>query len=380
MEKQFKNVTFVSEDSYTPKKLFDSMDYVLVSPGICLLSYQEYLDKILTEFDLFKLAWTGKIIAVTGTVGKTSVTHLLGTLLQSQRIPVLIGGNIGTGMLDLCLNKPQDINQQACIAVLELSSFQLEHVQKAAPDIAVITNIYPNHLDRHRSFQEYCAAKARISTLQNSTQVTLMPEELKVIPELSRGPGIKKYFSSEILKNISVPPISYPINWAIIYSVLEELQLPAHDIISQVTPESLELPHHRLEPIATYNTVTWYNDSKSTVPEATYMALSTLKNSPVILIAGGISKGVDRSNFLTQLPPHVQTVILFGAEATQLAKNAPHCPIIIVTTLQEAVLTAHTICPRPGTVLFSPGGASFDLFANYTERGEMFATCVRQLL
>ncbi len=148
-------------------------DYIIASPGIDLRPYQSYEHKFVTEIDLFCQDWQKPLITITGTVGKTSTTHLLSELLKLAGLRVATGGNIGTGMLDL-------LNEQTSsdCAVLELSSFQLEYAQHCTPDLAIITNIYPNHLDRHGTYDEYTRAKLRSIQLQTPQQKTLIPLSL----------------------------------------------------------------------------------------------------------------------------------------------------------------------------------------------------------
>lgn len=391
---------------------FDSIDYVIPSPGIDLTSLKN-TEKIFSEIDLFSTAWKKSLIAITGTLGKTSVTHLLSLLLSAAGEKIATGGNIGIGMLDL-------VQQQKTVdyAVLELSSFQLEHSHLIAPDLAIITNIYPNHLDRHKTFKEYIEAKLQLILHQTIHQQALLPFELyqliradkrlttrsfawfAVTPpqktELLSLNNNDRIFSFDTngscieidyqgnIKNIllparAIPPISFKENWLVLASALHLLNIAIEPLLSQQSLE-LSLPHNRLEPIATINGVSYINDSKSTIMQASITAIKALKSTNIILLLGGVSKGVDRTIYLKELAS-IYLLICFGKEAETLAQEGDALGIKTraCKTLEDAVQEAYNSA-RPGDiVLLSPGGASFDLFTNYEERGKRFVELVNQL-
>ena len=329
------------------------------------------------------------IIGITGTLGKTSITHLLTTLLHNAGVAVATGGNIGTGMLDL-------VQSEAPQALLELSSFQLEYCRQFAADGAIITNLYPNHLDRHETIENYFEAKKQILLRQHAGQWALVPLELAPLLRSDKRldhrplaffkqeshpndalkfllPGDELYKPDFIQK---VPPISYPQNWLIIAAALDLMGLNAADIIAQA--DNLSIPDYRLEKVAIINSVTYYNDSKSTIMQATLAAVDALQPHPIILLLGGTSKGVDRTGLMQQLKNKIHRIICFGAESQTLyqACSAAAIPAEDVTTLEDAVALAQTMATAGTNVLLSPGGASFDLFANYQARGERFKELV----
>ncbi len=376
-------------------------DYIIPSPGINLHPYQAYRHKWLSELDLFAAAYKKPIIAITGTIGKTSTTHLLGQLLNAAGMTTAVGGNIGIGMLDL-------LAQPSQAALLELSSFQLQLNKSFAPDLAIWTNFFPNHLDRHVNEQEYFDAKAMILAHQTSQHHALLP--LTIInrlqshdrysffsvtppsPDLLQRltPQNRLYYNEQenilllhngnktvLMPQAALPSISYTENWLIICAALDLLNIPL-DIITAYS-STLTLPEHRLEKITTHHAVDIYNDSKSTTPEATLAALAQLNKKPTHLLLGGISKGIDRTPLIQQLKGKVVHIYMFGKEAEQLHALAQACGIASSchASLDDAVAAClHSM--QPGSqMIFSPAGASFDLFSNYIERGNYFKKLIK---
>lgn len=418
-------VTFYKDDTTTRQQFLENHDIIIPSPGIDIRPYSHYSEKFLAEADLFYLLWQGKsspephtakkIIGITGTLGKTSITHLLSTLLPQAGISVVTGGNIGTGMFDL-------LSSNATYALLELSSFQLEQCKHFTADIGVITNLYPNHLDRHETMENYATAKQNIYLRQGAGQWGVIPLEhvaqlrknpitaTKPMVFFTKNPSCKEFFEylipgdriyyydknnvlrfdqthnstfkqTIILENI--PSISYPENWIIIAAVLDLLNLDPQTTISQ--SGDLAIPDYRLEKVATIKNICYYNDSKSTIMQATLAAVNTLKknHNNIIVLLGGTSKGVDRAPFISQLKNRAH-VVCFGGEAEQLYAicNQHGIPASFSKTLEQAVTFAHQKTNHitdSTAVVLSPGGASFDLFKDYKERGERFKQLVLAL-
>src|SRR3989339_1232088 len=278
---------------------FDAIDYVIPSPGIDLATLP-CPEKIFPEIDLFATAWHKPLIAITGTLGKTSTTHLLSTLLTTAGKKIATGGNIGIGMLDLV---PQQTVTD--FAVLELSSFQLEHARLVAPDLAIITNLYPNHLDRHKTVAAYLEAKLQLIFHQNEGQQALIPLALapriradkrlahrpiawfsttqlkeKQNPAIQpddtiftfdeNGSCIETDHTGKIKKQLlaaqKIPTLSFKENWLVLAAALHLLSIKIEPLLSSI---ELSLPHNRLEPVATIDGVAYFNDSKSTIMQAT---------------------------------------------------------------------------------------------------------------
>ncbi len=391
------------------QEFLEICDGILPSPGIDLRKYSKYKHKFITEADIFAQNWdkTKPVIAITGTVGKTSVVTLLSKVLEQNNLRVATGGNIGTGMLDLLENQ-----ENYDIAVLELSSFQLEYCKIFAPDLAIITNIFPNHLDRHGDMQNYLQAKFNIFLNQNNNQKLLVPEELRPQIENLRKtdtcPAPFDTFFSLCSKNTQgervpgdgciepcgprsskfsypIPDISYPVNWVIIFKACEIMGIE----IKNLDINNLEIPDHRVEFVREFNGIEFYDDSKSTVCQATLAAVEKLNNKsetkPIILFLGGISKGVDRSGLIKDLKNKVSEIICFGSEAENLNKFCIEnsIPSSFHKTLEEAfsACISSNMCSTKNSarVLFSPSGASFDLFKDYKDRGNKFKNLVNSL-
>lgn len=365
------------------KNFLEECDIVIPSAGIDLGNYTNYFHKFLFEADLFRALWHKPIIAITGTIGKTSTTHLLSEALKIAGKNVATGGNIGTALINLL-----PLQEKSDLAVIELSSFQLEYVRSFAPELAIITNLFPNHLDRHKTFENYCTAKFNIIARQHAHQQALIPSSLtnKITRERIFFHGEVGYCFDPsgnivtaqklILAAENIPTTSYRANWLVIAAALDLLDINPSTVFSE--NNHFEIPDHRGALVATINGVAFYNDSKSTIIEATIAAVHKLYPQRIILLLGGISKGVDRTPALRQLKDHVVHIICFGKEADILAAACAHHAIAhsAVTTLEDAVLLSKKIALSGDCVVLSPGGASFDLFTDYQERGRIFEKLV----
>ena len=428
-------------------------DYIVASPGIDLNDYQQYNNKFLCELDFFSTFFSKPVIAITGALGKTTTTKLLGKLTslvsylpvnknaankkskfqdyfsEKKAIVSAIGGNIGIGMLDL-------VKQQESydLGVLELSSFQLELNKKFAPDIALFTNFYANHLDRHKTLEAYFEAKFSIIRYQRSNQVAVLSLDLltgeaaelmskylpvvksqlcfvaqelpdnKILEKIKR-PEISLFFVKDnslfmtlvcngvcgqevALFDLQVlPTITFLANWLQILTTLYVLgaDLPALENIFKTDGQAFMLDdhHHRVEYFATINGVDFYNDSKSTVIQATQAAVERLasNNKPIILILGGLSKGVDRSPLIAYLKTvkNIKKIYCFGKDCDVFTDNFLSTSCTYFPTLEETIQES-TKTMKPGDqVLFSPSGSSYDLFKNYEHRGQVFKDLVLRL-
>jgi UDP-N-acetylmuramoylalanine--D-glutamate ligase len=388
---------------------------ILVSAGIDLRTYQQHAHKFLGELDLFAQEWHKPFIAITGTVGKTTVTHVLGHVLNHFGKKVAIGGNIGVGLCDILLRpirqaQGQD-DQEAESAILEVSSFQLELSGSFAADLAIWTNFSANHIDRHGTLEAYRDAKNNLITMQHAGQKALVPLSLR--DEIKKGAGDIFYFTDNPsfvaeLRSKGLPSNGFEEstrafyfdhnqlrcnyatiahidahpetllreNWLIIASALHLLGLTEHINGAAAFIDALAKPEHRLELIGNVGGKLFYNDSKATTPTATNAALQQFKDKSVTLIIGGVSKGVDRSPFMQSLPKNISHVICFGSEANDLAAACTLPNVSICASLEEVVKIAHEKSAPGEIILFSPAGASYDLFTNYVERGNLFKKLV----
>lgn len=393
-------------------------DCVLCSAAVDISSLLPWAHKLISEVDLFQSLFNHPLIAITGTIGKTSLTQLTAELLSAGGQRVLVGGNIGSGLLDLSADaKPCDL------AVVELSSFQLEHNRTFSPDIAVITNLYPNHLDRHHTFAAYCAAKYNLFnharpgqrlivpiTLANDAQCSIAIMKSAVTPLFIASTAV----SAESLANVInlngsllecrdgavwhrtsddiankrggrlllsrtvIPAEGFLDNWLSVIGVLMLSQgdlthLTSNLLLTAWHTAQAKVGQHRLEHCGSVGSVDLFNDSKATVTESVRAAIAqlALRYPAITLIIGGLGKGIDRRPAFQSFIEHpaVNAVIAVG-QAPDLV-GTHRC-----LTLDDAVPLAISLTPPGGAVLLSPGGTSFDQFTNYEHRGMVFKQLV----
>lgn len=397
------------EESKDRNTFLDNHDFILPSPGVDIRPYYaHYQHKFLNELDLFFSWWPYPITAITGSVGKTTVTHLIGECLRYHGNKIAVGGNIGTATAELLLST----DHYGDGAVLEVSSFQLEHTRTFAPQIAIWTTFVPNHLDRHSTQEEYFRAKYQIIAHQQNNGIAIVPacvaQEIRITIKNKRPLHIihtkneainfplltgdilwslhnNKIMRQEVEKKeemvldlTSIPPLTFSDN---LIAVTATLLL--HGLTPRQIQEALSycsLPAHRLEYLGCKRGILFYNDSKSTTPSSTLAAVQQLEQKPIILLLGGLSKGVDRMPLVQTLHNHVKTVICFGAERQQLSAWCIEfgIPTAQATTLTQAFNLAIEHSTLGDIILLSPGGSSYDLFTDYQERGNHFKNLVTQ--
>ena len=352
-------------------------DVIVYSQGVDINPYLEYQDahKFISEVDLFAQFITTPVIAITGSAGKTTTVTLLTQLLNLMGKKAIAAGNIGKPMLDVLTEQ-----DQYDYIVLELSSTQLEHAQEFTPDIAAILNIYPNHLDRHIDMPTYLEAKGKLLQHQKDDQIAFLPMDYTDLFYQFVKHQKVTWIGSETYVNITkkLYDVTPESNWQIILSILEHLDLDPEAVLDY--KDKFKLPEHRIEFIKTVNGADFYNDSKATIPESTLAALKQFQDEKVILFLGGLSKGVDRSELIKQLPHNIKHVICFGKEAEQLHNWCQESviPSSVHTTLEDGYKMALKKLESKDVILFSPSGSSFDLFKNYEERGTIFQRLVQQ--
>ena len=381
-------------------QFLQSHDYILASPGVDIAPYRNKAH-FLCELDLFAPVWHKPSIGITGTIGKTTLTTLLHMILKKE-MTVTMGGNIGIPLFEVVAQQ-----KHVDVAVIELSSWQLEYAHTYAPNIAIWTNLYPNHLDRHHTMDAYFQAKAHLLTYQTNAQTAIVPlalwnqiQALKITSDciwvhytkpkhryFDRAQSMiyldndqiiywQNGFKQKLMHVDQLPTCTFTTNWLFILATLLTLKLP----ISLINNCSIQL-EHRLEKVGTHNKLTYYNDSKATTPEATLAAVGRFKHDKLILFLGGLSKGVDRSPLIKQLPENVIAIICFGKEAYLLKAlcDEQQLNAYAYANLEEAFRYATTNINNANIALLSPSGASFDLYTNYQERGNHFKQLVSLL-
>lgn len=397
--------TSIIQSKETLERFLQLNDYIIVSPGIPLHAYHHYAHKYISELDIIAQELTSSMIAITGTIGKTSITHLLHHIIKTIYPSTQAAGNIGSPMLHLIDNQPDHV-------ILELSSFQLQQAQQYAPNLAIITNFYPNHLDHHQSLAEYLAAKCNILRFQKAGHQALLPLDLMQAitltiplrkewsffsPVQPRLDQLKTYQNHTIfylheqkvytteqdayLFNLAnLPPLTFDTNWLIIIAACKLYNINLNGIAAAV--KTLQLPDHRLQKIGSWHGCNFYNDSKSTVWQATLQAVLAMNNKPTKLFLGGLSKGADRTPLLQALQHKNIEIYTFGKEADALALlckkfTIPHSAHQDVKSAWQACIKNIT---SPCQVLFSPGGSSYDLFPDYQARGAYFTKLVHDFI
>lgn len=348
----------------------------------------------------------GKIIGITGSDGKTTTTTLIYKMLEAAGYHCYLGGNIG-----IPLFAKIDEMRSEDIIVLELSSFQLMTLKKS-PQIAVVTNVSPNHLDIHKSYEEYIEAKKNIFKYQDKDGIVVLNYDNDITRDFSlEAKGEVRYFSTRvklddgvILDNNMIKISEDKIRKQII-NVDDILLLGAHNIENACTaiaavkdlvkPEDIvsvlttfKGVEHRNEFVRLLNGVKWYNDSIGSSPTRTIAGLVSFKNK-VILIAGGYDKHLDYTDMGRYIVDHVKTLVLLGqtkgkiktATLQEIERRGGNIdlPIIECTSLEEAVNKAYEIASEGDTVFFSPASASFDMFKNFEERGNKYKELVHSI-
>lgn len=348
-------------------------------------------------------------IGITGTKGKSTTTALIHHVLQQTGHQVWLGGNIGVAPLEL-LREINAIDQnKPLFVVLELSSHQLDDLAKS-PNIAVIQNIVPEHLDHYGSFERYVQAKSHITHFQMQKDMVIVNPAFAIPAEIAAlSPGTKVGFITEShsIANVDIPIVAHQQQASIWYEDeiimnTDELQVLGEHNIENVMPAVIiakkmgvasgEVAHalasfkplpHRLQLVAEINGVTYVNDSLSTVPEATIAAVSAFKTSPIILIAGGYDRGQDFDELAAFiLKSNVKALILFPPTGERLAESimmlGGATPAIFpITDMTQAVTQAKEIAESGDVVLLSPASASFGTFKDYQDRGNQFTAAIQ---
>lgn len=396
----------IQQDSLKISKKY--FDLVITSPGIpswakpIKEAVQEGIP-IISEIEAAYLLQKDKMIAITGTNGKTTTTALIGQILKDAQISSSVAGNIGIPLIEEVVQKPS-----THLFVVEVSSYQLEWVKDFHPKVAVLTNLTPDHLDRHGTMINYLNTKAKIFQNQTNKDYTILNYDDPLISGLvtsspgqviffSRGHKLDKgvyveegaiYHNLEGVEErilpvdqVGIPGVHNLENALAAVAVGKILGLPNEQIAK--TLKSFAGVPHRLERVATIGGVEFINDSKGTNPESSIKALEAFQK-PIILIAGGSSKGqVDFSLFAQKIKDTVRELVLVGDTAEEIlaaVHKAGFEQASIVSQFSEAVNLAAKVAKPGEIVLLSPACASFDFFQNFEHRGEEFKKLVGSLI
>jgi len=388
------------------ERALSGADLVLISPGVPLAldPIQKARSaglRLMGELELASRYLTGKLIAVTGTNGKSTTVTLIGELLRAAGYDPFVGGNLGTPLAEAALASVH--GRQWDFAVAEVSSFQLETIESFHPWIGAILNITPDHLDRYSSFQAYAAAKERLFENQTAEDYSILnaddpglarfpPRSLGRPVQFSRKGPVKGVFvqGEQIVSNLGgeleeVVRITdlqlrggHNLENAMAATAVAALAGCSREVISRGLREFRGL-EHVMEVVRVFRGVTYINDSKGTNVDATIKALESLPG-PVILIAGGREKGGQYPGLADAVSGKVKQVIVIGearAALRQLLKGVT--AVTDATGLADAVQKGASLAVPGDTVLLSPVCASFDMFKDYRDRGRQFKERVYEL-
>src|SRR5246127_774846 len=384
-------------------RTFRGQDLIVVSPGVPvdappLVQARSLGETVIGEIELAAQFLPGPIGAITGSNGKTPTTTLTGEIMTAAGFPTLVGGNIGTPAISLAERaKPETV------IVLEISSFQLETIHTFRPKIAVVLNVTPDHLDRHRTFEIYTDAKARIFENQQGSDFAVLNADDPTCVAMGARTRAQVFWFS---RQKEVQQGAWVRDGNIVFrdssgqrEILQVSEIPlkgAHNlenvlaavcagVLMGCAPEkirqavsSFKAVEHRLEFVATIRGVDYYNDSKATNVDATIKALESFPAN-IHLILGGKDKGSDYTVLNDLLRQRAKRVYTIGAAAAKIESQIKGAEVIHAETLENAIRKANAAAQPGDVVLLAPACASFDQFKSYEHRGKVFKEIVRGL-
>ncbi len=391
------------------ERTFRGQDLIVVSPGVPtdsppLVQARALGENVIGEVELAAQFFPGRIVAITGSNGKTTTTTLAGEIVAAAGYRAAVGGNIGTPAISLVEAAVADT-----IAVLEVSSFQLETIQTFRPQVAVVLNVTPDHLDRHRTFAAYADAKARIFENQRAGDFTVLNADDRTCVELATRTRAQVFWFS---RTTEVKQGAFVRGGRIFFRdhngqreimLVSEIPLKgAHNVENvlaavcvgallgcepdriRTAVRNFKAVEHRLEHVATIGGVDYYNDSKATNVDATIKAIESFPAN-IHLILGGKDKGSDYTVLNDLLRKRVKRVYTIGAAAakieSQIVSSQNGGPEIDhAETLETAIRHAAQVAKPGDVVLLAPACASFDQFRNYEHRGKVFKQVVNSLV
>lgn len=389
-----------------PTNIIDSFDLIVLSPGVP--TDLEFLNKarqlqipIWSEIELAFVLCPCPVIAITGTNGKTTTTTLVGEIMKKYNPGTQVVGNIGIPFTE----KVEELKKEDLV-VAEISSFQLESIHTFKPKVSAILNITPDHLNRHKSLENYVAAKERIFENQDENDYCVLNDDDDICSKMKHKTKAKALLFSRkkelnegaFLKDNKIWVRLGKEDEAI--CLTEELRIPGNHNIENVLAAvaisvSMGVPpeiirdvvihfkgvEHRIEFVDKIDGVEYYNDSKATNVDAAIIGIQSMK-APVVLIGGGMDKGADFSEWIDAFDGKVKALIVMGETADKIIKTANQkgfFNIKKVSSIEEAVRLAKETAQKGDCVLLSPACASWDMFKSYEERGKLFKKAVYAL-
>ncbi|MCH7604742.1 UDP-N-acetylmuramoyl-L-alanine--D-glutamate ligase [Patescibacteria group bacterium] len=353
-------------------------DIIIKSPGIAPHIIAPFLtkeQKITSQTDIFFQNCPGTIIGITGTKGKSTTASLISEVLKYGGVKTHLVGNIEMPVLQFLQKATRDD-----VFVYELSSFQLEYL-KASPHIAVLLNLYPEHLDHHETFATYTKAKTNITRSQSKQDFLIFNIQDKNVKKIAEKSKAKKIPFSPKKPSTAKPFLIASLEPAFIIGKL--FKIPKATIATTI--KNFKPLEHRLEFVGTYKGIEFYNDSLATIPEATITAIHALGKNTDTLILGGFDRGLSFTILAIQIiQSSVQTVILFPTTGQKIWKSIQKASKkdvppqhFFANNMRQAVKLCYEHTNTGKVCLLSPASSSFNMFEDYKDRGEQFKTLVK---
>ena len=392
-----------------PSWLLDQIEMVVISPGVPTASIPaRYAERagaeVIGEVELAYRYLRGRIVAITGTNGKTTTTTLIGELLKDAGFHVQVGGNIGTPLISMI-----DASRDDGWVVVELSSFQLETIVDFHPTVALALNVTPNHMDRYERLTDYAAAKHRIFRNQTPHDVAVLNADDEIVSTWAQGLrahvtlfSVRRELDEGLFLRRGRELVSRTVEGERVLVRRDELQLRGLHNVENVLaalaaglacgarPASMRETlrrfrpvEHRLEHVAEIGGVKFYNDSKATSVDATLKALEAFSDDEgkVVLILGGRGKQAPYAPLAPLVSARVRKLILIGEDAGQIEQELKDtAPSERADDMNDAVRRAFRSAQANDTVLLAPACASFDMFRSFEHRGQVFKEAVKEIM
>ncbi|MDD2274374.1 MAG: UDP-N-acetylmuramoyl-L-alanine--D-glutamate ligase [Candidatus Pacebacteria bacterium] len=351
---------FLGEDYL---KNVNDFDVIIKSPGIPFFRYK---DKLTSQTELFFDNCPSKIIGITGTKGKSTVASLLHSMIKGSYLV----GNIETPSLSFLAKAKADD-----IFVCELSSHQLMNL-KRSPHIAVFLNIYPEHLDYYKNFEEYFSAKKNIYKYQSESDYLIFNPEIDPKTKANKIEINIKDFANFLKDNQQFLEITHIDNLIAVLNVVKLLNIPEKEIIKALNNYK-RLPH-RLEFVGEFKGIRFYDDSIATIPEAAVYAIDSLGDDVETIILGGLDRGIKYDKLVKRIKKsNIKNIIAFPDSGEKIVRNI-RSRIYKVDNMEDAVDLAYKHTTKGRICLLSPASPSFNLFKDYKERGDLFKGYVNE--
>ena len=391
-----------------PMWLLDQVELVVISPGVpSKVIPARYADRagaeVIGEIELASRFMRGRMVAITGTNGKTTTTSLIGELLKGGGVPVQVGGNIGTPLISLV-----DTSRDDGWTVAEVSSFQLETIVGFHPSVALVLNVTPNHMDRYEFVKDYAAAKHNIFRNQTAEDVAILNADDETVASWATGLrahvvmfSVQRELDEGLFLRGGHELVSRTEHAERVMLTRDEMQLRGLHNVENVlaalavglacgaSPDSMretvrgfQPVEHRMERVAVIDGVTFYNDSKATSVDATLKALEALAedDGKVILILGGRGKRAPYAPLAEFVRAKVRRLILIGEDAKTIESELMNeAPSERVESMSDAVNRGFAAAEAGDSVLLAPACSSFDMFSSFEARGKVFKEAVHEI-